>query len=199
MKSFLLTAITFLGFSVQGEEILFSITTTHRETAAWETEVVSVESCAYKDRMIYSQKIVTPRATFETVFIEGKGYHRKNYGKWILLQWDADTHASKYKQIRSFIFLDESFLMECDRTKEIDAFIADQQQKLSSLELDEASYEAFEGVITSYRQKPASHRSSLVQRTNFVIETFPYSDLLNATAKDSALAANRGSSASSRK
>lgn len=37
MKIFLLIAITFLGFSVHGEEIWFSITTTHREGAAWET------------------------------------------------------------------------------------------------------------------------------------------------------------------
>lgn len=192
MKIFLLIAITFLGFSVHGEEIWFSITTTHREGAAWETEVVSVERCAYKHRMIYSTRVVTPRATYDEVFIEGKGYRRTNYGEWITLDWGEDAYALKYKQTRSFIFLDESFLMECDRTKEIEAFIADQKQNISSLELDEGSYEAFKGVITSYRQKPASHRSSLIQITNFEIETFPYADLLTSTTEDAALAANKG-------
>ena len=96
--------------------------------------------------------------------------------------------ASNYKRIRSYIFLDESFLAETRRTKAIESFIADQEHNLSSLELDEASYEAFEGAITSYRQKPASHRSSLVQTANFKIETFPYFDLLDATSSKTVVA-----------
>lgn len=172
---------------VKGEEIWFSITTNHREDITQGNEVISVERCIVKDRMVFSEKVITPNLTREIVHLNGETFHRHNYGKWIRGDSTPDDIKVMYNSARRYIFLEESFLRESQRktsdqnfAERVETFVARQEQEKSALDWDGFYYEAFQGAITFFREERKNSHITSVQIANFRIDVFPYSDLSEA-------------------